>query len=182
MEMPQQVPDSFELVIDSSPKIPTNQELYDFLNQFLKGWTGLSAQKIVGAGDDVPNLPLEKGLMFSKPFNGLLVIRTVSEFEGQLQKAADDDKSQAGQRDVFVEFFILFWHKFVSKFWGLDSRKLPPAVFRKSIPLDWPQRKMDVFLQVFVANYPLGIRFWANLTDEEINRWRNPQREKRIFR
>lgn len=176
MEMPKPATDSsFESTLDSAPvKLPTTPELFGFFNQFLIGWLNLSAQMAVGLGDEVPNLPLEKGLLFSKPINGILVIRTVSEFEDYLKKNAKVD--EAHPRDMFVELFVLFWHKFVSKFWSLDSRKLPPSLFKKSIPLDWPNRKTEASLQVFVGNYPLGIRLWVNLTEEEINHWRGSKK------
>lgn len=173
MEMPKAEPD-FPPEPDSAPvKLPSSTEFHDFFTEFLYAWLKLSSQNIVGIGDEIPNLPMERGLQFSKPFNGILVIRTMPEFEGYLQKAAHIDPS--AHREMFVELFVLFWHKFVSKFWGLDSRKLPPSLFKKSIPLDWPNRKPDALIQVFVGNYPVGVRFWANLTEEEMSHWREPK-------
>ena len=170
MEMPQPAPDSSRESDSSPAKLPSSPEFFNFFNEFLNGWMKLSAQKIVGMGDEVPNLPLERGLLFSKPFNGILVIRTILVFEDYLQKAAHID--QSANREMFVELFILFWHKFVSKFWNLDSRKLPPSMFKKSIPADWPNRKSDAILQVFVGNYPVVVRLWVDLTDDEMNHWR----------
>ncbi len=158
----------------SPVKIPNTQELYDFFQPLLKSWTGLSAQNAIGVDDEVQPLSLERGLMFTQPSTGILVIRTAAEFEALLQKAATGGKPPSIPRDVFVELFILFWHRFVSKFWGLDSRKLPPASFKKSIPRDWPNRRPDASLVVFVENYPLAVRLWAPVTEAEMNHWRNP--------
>lgn len=177
MEMPQPAPKSLsDLDLNPKPaKIPTTPELFAFFNQFLDGWMKLSAQMAVGIGDEIPNLPLERGLLFSKPFNGILVIRTLPEFESHLQKVEYMDSAPSARRDLFMELFILFWHRFVSKFWNLDSRLLPPSLFKKSIPADWPDRKSDALLQVFVANHPLVIRLWTSVTDEEMSHWRSPK-------
>ena len=160
----------------SQPKIPTTPELFEVFNQVLGKWVGMSAQPAVGMEDEVHHLPLEMGLMFSQPLNGILVIRTAADFGSYLQKTVRKGQTTPGLKEVFMELFILFWHQFVARFWNLDSRKLPASLFKQSIPLDWPNRKSDVLLQVFVEDHPLAIRLWAPITEEEMKRWRDPKR------
>ena len=151
-------------------KIPTQIELYDFFNRFMGDWLKVSSQRVDRDEDDIPYLPNERSLLFSQPTSGVLVIRTSEEFGKALKKLAEANDSHS---DLFVEMTVLFWHRFVSKFWGMDSRNLAPALFKKSLPKQWPDRKTDVFLSVFVLNQPIGIRLWTHLTDAEIKRWKN---------
>ena len=160
----------------SQLKIPSTSELLEIFNHLLGKWVGMSAKLAAGMEDEVHHLPLEMGLMFSQPLSGILVIRTTADFGSYLQKTVRKGQAMPGLKEVFMELFILFWHRFVAAFWNLDSRKLPPSLFKQSIPLDWPGRKSDVLLQVFVEDYPLVIRLWAPIVEEEIKHWRDSKR------
>ncbi len=155
----------------ASPKIPTSSELYVFFNQFIMKWLNLPAQRVEGIEDDIQTLPNEHGLMFMHPISGILVIRTSEEFGQGLAKLA---KTREVPHDLFVEMIVLFWHRFVSNFWKLDSRTLPPSIFKKSLPKHWPDRKPDAQLVVFVIQQPVEIRLWVQLTVADIERWKRP--------
>lgn len=160
--------------LPSSPvKIPTQMEMYDFFNQFIGLWLRLPSQRVDRTEDDIPQLPNERGLMFIQPTTGILVIRTSEDFGKALAKLAE---SKDLQSDLFVEMVVLFWHKFVSKFWGMDSRTLAPVLFKKSIPKYWPDRKADAHLATIVLQQPIEIRLWTNLTTEDMDRW-NPSKK-----
>jgi hypothetical protein len=152
-------------------KIPTGQELYDFFNQFMLMWLRLPSQRVDRVESDIPLLPNERGLMFMKPTAGILVIRTSEDFAKGLVKLAGAKETPG---DLFVEMIVLFWHRFVSKFWGLDSRRLPPAVFKKSLPKHWPERKPDSALTVFVLQQAIELRLWVAITEVEMERWKKP--------
>ena len=157
----------------SAIKVPTSQELYDFFNQFIGLWLKLSAQRIANTEDDIPQLPNERGLMFIQPTTGILVIRTSEDFGKALVKLAE---SKDMHSDLFIEMVVLFWHKFVSKFWGMDSRTLTPAIFKRSLPKNWPDRKADVHLATVVLQQPIEIRLWINLTSADMVRWHPPKK------
>jgi hypothetical protein len=156
-----------------SPKIPSTSELYVFFNDFILKWLKLPAQRVDGIEDDIQTLPNEHGLMFLHPISGILVIRTSEEFGQGLAKLA---KTREIPHDLFVEMIVLFWHRFVSNFWGMDSRTLPPAIFKKSVPMHWPDRKPDADLVVFVIQQPVEIRLWVHLTEADRDRWKKPSK------
>jgi len=164
---------AFEEDPSSKLKVPTSHEMYDFFNQFIGLWLRLPSQRVDGTEDDIPMLPNERGLMFTEPVNGILVLRTSEDFGRALAKLAENKDLQT---DLFVEMVVLFWHRFVSKFWGMDSRTLAPAVFRKSLPKHWPDRKADCHLSTIVLQQPIEIRFWTSLTDEDMGRWNVPKK------
>jgi hypothetical protein len=162
--------------VGSEVKIPTNRELYEFFNQFLLMWIRKPSKLVDWVEGGISDLPLERGLMFFQPLSGFLVIRTSQGFEAQLEKLTTDGKSEEAHMELFVEMVILFWHRFVSKFWGLDSRTLPPVLFKKSVPLDWPDREPDTACVVFVDKEPVEIRIWAPISENETARWRKPRK------
>ncbi len=156
----------------SSPlKIPTSLELYDFFNSFLLKWLKLPSQRVDIVDDDIQTLPNEHSLLFMHPMKGILIIRTSDEFGKGLAKLA---KIKDIPHDLFMEMIVLFWHRFVSHFWALDSRNLPAGLLKKSIPKHWPDRKPDSHLVVFVIQQPVEIRLWFNLTETDIERWKKP--------
>ena len=154
-------------------KVPTSQELYDFFNNFIGLWLRLPSQRIGNTEDDIPQLPNERGLMFIQPVTGILVIRTSEDFGKALVKLAETKDLHS---DLFVEMVVLFWHKFVSKFWGLDSRTLPPVLFKRSLPKNWPDRKADVHLATLVLQQPIEIRLWTHLTPQDMDSWNPPKK------
>ncbi len=155
---------------DSHPiRIPTNDELYDFFNAFIYKWLKLPSQKVVSVENDIQALPNEEGLMFSEPAPGILVLRTSKEFATGLAKLAN---LQEAPHDLFLEMIVLFWHRFVANFWKLDSRQLPPILFKKSAPKHWPDRKPDSHLVVFILQQPVEIRLWLHLSEAEKERWK----------
>ena len=155
----------------ASVKIPTSQELYDFFSSFLLKWLKVPAQRVEGIDDDIQVLPNEQGLLFIQPTSGVLVIRTSEDFGKALAKLG---QNKGVTHDLFVEMIVLVWHRFVSHFWQLDSRTLPPALFKKSFPKDWPDRKPDSHLVVLVLQQPVEICLWFYLTGEDMKRWKNP--------
>lgn len=154
-------------------KIPSNRELYDFFNQFLGVWMKLPSQRVDKVEDDIHPLPNERGLMFTEPVKGILVLRTSEDFGKALAKLAGVKGSKS---DLFVEMIVLLWHRFVSKFWGKDSRRLPPALFKRSVPAHWPNRKPDSGLMVLAMQQPIELCLWVNLTEAEMERWKGPKR------
>ncbi len=156
-----------------SVKIPTQIEMYDFFNQFMGLWLRVPSQRVDRTEDDIAHLPNERGLMFIQPTTGILVIRTSEDFGKALAKLAESKDMQA---DLFVEMVVLFWHKFVNKFWGMDSRTLAPVLFKRSLPKYWPDRKADAHLATIVLQQPIEIRLWTNLSPEDMNRWNPPKK------
>jgi hypothetical protein len=157
----------------SSSKIPTSSELYDFFNPFLLKWLKLPSQKVDHSDDDLQTLPNEHSLLFAHPMPGLLVIRTSEEFGQGLAKLA---KIKEIPHDLFMEMIVLFWHRFVSHFWAMDSRTLPAGLLKKSLPKHWPDRKPDSHLVVFVIQQPVEIRLWFHLTSTDIELWKKPSK------
>ena len=158
---------------------PTPEELYDFVNGFLGRWLGLASSRVTGADDDIQTLPNEQGLMFSAPVDGILVLRTSDDFGKGLQRLA---KERHVDHDLFMEMLVVMWHKFVSKFWEMDSRRLPAAFFKRSLPRHWPDRKPDSALLVFVLNQPVEVRLWLHLSEREKERWKTPTAPKADLR
>lgn len=154
-----------------SGKIPTSPELYDFFNSFLLNWLKLPSQKVEVDDDDIQSLPNEQGLLFTHPMTGILVIRTSEDFGKGLAKLA---KIKDIPHDLYMEMIVLFWYRFVSHFWGMDSRKLPAALLKRSLPKLWPDRKPDSHLTVFVIQQPIEIRLWVHLTETDMERWKKP--------
>lgn len=158
---------------DENPiyRVPSSEELYDFFNAFLGRWLGLPSSRAMGFDTDIPDLPNEQGLLFHAPVDGILVLRTSEEFGKGLQRVARD---RHVDHDLFMEMLVVMWHRFVAKFWELDSRRLPAAFFKRSIPMHWPDRKTDASLLVFVLQQPVELRLWLRLTEAEKERWKKP--------
>ncbi len=165
--------DAFNNSSFSSPKTPTSSELYDFFNPFLLKWLKLPSQKVEIVDDDIQTLPNEHSLLFTQPVTGILVIRTSEEFGIGLAKLA---KIKDIPHDLFMEMIVLFWHRFVSHFWAMDSRTFPAGMLKKSLPKHWPDRKPDSHLVVFVIQQPIEIRLWFNLTETDRERWKKPSK------
>jgi hypothetical protein len=156
---------------DSLYSPPSTEDLYVFFNGFLGRWLGLPSTRVTGAENDIQSLPNEHGLMFQAPLEGILVLRTSEEFGKGLQRLAKD---RHVDHDLFTEMLVVMWHRFVLKFWELDSRRLPAAFFKRSLPKHWPDRKPDSALLVFVLQQPVELRLWLRLTEDEKERWKKP--------
>lgn len=157
-------------------KIPTGQELFEFFREFLSKWSGLAAHKVEVDDDGVPPLDLELGLMFNEPLTGILVIRASEKLEKLLEESSSSVKARETKLGFFTEVVILFWNRFVAKFWALDSRKLAQALFKKSIPLDWPTRRPDRAITVFIKEELLEIRLWTSLSQAEMENWKKSRK------
>jgi hypothetical protein len=158
--------------------IPTDDELYQCFFSFLRRWSKLDAQWVGRPLDDTPPLRLERGLLFSDPLRGMLVIRTSMNFDDLLYEIVNRSKNPSDSPDLFIEMVILFWHRFVSDFWKKDTRTLKPVLFKATVPIDWPDRRPDSATLVFVKNIPLEIRLWAPLSQDEILSWKKPPSSK----
>jgi hypothetical protein len=157
-------------------KVPTDQELYDFFKEFLSKWSGLPMKRIDGGEDEVPSLPLELGLMFFEPRTGILVVRASDNLETLLEKSSSHGKARETRLGFFTEVVVLFWNAFVSRFWGMDSRKLKQALFKKSIPLDWPNRKPNATITATIDKELLEIRLWTPLSEGEMENWKRSRK------
>lgn len=149
--------------------VPTPDDLYDFFNSVIYRWLKLPSKKVASVDTDIQALPNEEGFLFSEPSTGILVLRTSEAFGEGLARLA---KTREVPHDLFMEMIVVFWHQFVGKFWQLDSRTLPPLLFKKSVPRHWPDRKPDSQLTVFILEQPVELRLWVDLTAEEMVRWK----------
>ena len=161
---------------DENPKIPTALELFEFFREFLSKWSGLAAHKVDADDDEIPALDLELGLMFTEPLTGILVVRASEKLEKLLEESSSSGKARETKLGFFTEIVILFWNRFVAKFWGMDSWKLAQALFKKSIPLDWPNRKPDRAITVFIKEELLEIRLWTSLSPAEMDNWKKSRK------
>ncbi len=160
------------------PIPPTSIELYNVFNPFLIRWANLSAQYVPMRMEDMAALPLEQSIFFSQPMNGLLVVRSRKDFEKLLAEASPRQKSKNSTHPsgLFLEMSVLFWHFMVMKTWKADTRTLSPAVLKSSVPLDWPDRKPDSACTVFIKDFPIEIRLWAAVSEEEMKSWKKPKK------
>ncbi len=149
--------------------IPSSDDLYDFFNAVIYRWLKLPSKKVASVDTDIQVLPNEEGFLFSEPSKGILVLRTSKEFGEGLARLA---KNKEVPHDLFLQMIVVFWHQFVGKYWQLDSRTLPPLLFKKSVPRHWPDRKPDSHLTVFILEQPVELRLWVDLTEEETARWK----------
>jgi hypothetical protein len=163
-------------IVTENPKVPTSQDLHEIFKEFLLKWTGVAVQQIEISKDEIPNLPLELGLMFFEPRVGILVIRASDTFESLLEKSASGGKTRETKLGFFTEIVVLFWNRLVSKFWGMESRKLKQAMFKKSIPLDWPNRNPDAAIAVFAEKELVEIRFWSPISEGEMENWKKSRK------
>ena len=124
--------------------------------------------------EDMAHLPLEQGIFFFEPVDGIFVIRSTTELEKYLVKLATGKKPGRDfqKQGIFLEMAVLFWHLLVSQVWQLDTRTLKPAMLRVSLPLNWPDRKPDSACTVFIRDFPLEIRLWVKLSPEEVTNWK----------
>ena len=149
--------------------IPSSDDLYDYFNACIYRWLKLPSKKVDSVDTDIQTLPNEEGFLFSEPTKGILVLRTSQAFGEGLARLA---KTKEVPHDLFVEMIVLFWHQFVGKFWKLDSRRLAPLLFKKSIPRHWPDRKPDSHLTVFILDQPVELLMWFHVTEKEETRWK----------
>ncbi len=152
--------------------VPSHKELFEFLKEFLTRRANLPVEPVNWAPEGLADLPLEKSILFSEPFQGLLVIRSNRNFGRFLEEAFHADKDTAAQGDVFIELTVLIWHYFNKQFWKLDSRKITPSIIRSSLPIQWPDRNPRSACMAFVKGCPFEVRLWNKLTETEISRWK----------
>jgi len=154
--------------------IPDGIKIYNVLNQFLIRWANEAPRYVPMSMEDMSSLPVEQGIFFFEPLDGILVIRSTKDFEKFLVKLATGKKAGRDyqKKGIFLEMTVLFWHLLVSQVWRLDTRILKPAMLKASVPLDWPDRKPDSACTVFIKDFPLEIRLWVHLTPQEIHHWK----------
>jgi len=159
------------------PSIPDSVRLFKFFNEFLIRWANQECRYVGMRIEDLSPLPVEQGLLFFEPFEGIFVMRSSRGFEKFLVELIAGKKVKRGNHDkaVFLEMTVLYWHLLVSQEWRLDTRKLRPAILKNSVPLDWPDRDPQTACTIFIKDEPLEIRIWSGVTEEEANHWRkNP--------
>ena len=143
--------------------IPPPLEIHRIFNQLLIRRYNLSAQSLHPLTDEVPNLPEEHSIYFFEPFEGLMVVRSTADFERFLQSASQES---------LLELTVLFYHQLFLGAWKLDTRRLKPALFKRSVPAVWPDRGPDTGCVAFVKEHPVGIRLWAPVSEQEMEGWR----------
>ncbi len=153
-------------------EMPSSKELFEFLKDFLTRRCNLPAEPVNWEPEGLADLPLEKSILFSEPFPGLLAVRSDRRFDDFLEESAHSGKLPPVRRDVFLEMTVLIWHFFIQKFWKLDSRKITPASIQSSVPIQWPDRQPQSACMAFVKSHPFEMRLWNRLTEEEIRRWK----------
>lgn len=144
-------------------KIPSSLDLHRILNQLLIRRINLSAQYFNAPLEDSSPLPVEQSILFSEPLQGLLMVRSTKIFEDLLESTAECS---------FLELTIIFYHQLFREAWGLDTRILKSALYKRSIPLLWPDRKPDASCMMFIQESPLEVRLWAPVSEEMAERWR----------
>ncbi len=161
------------LGISLNPAVPTSLELYNLFNPFLARWTNLCAQYVATPMEDVSHLPLEQAVYFRSPVEGLLVLRSTLALEKHLVELATGESARRDfhAKGLFMEMTVLFWHFLLLKAWQEDSRALPPARLKSSVPRDWPDRKPDSACTLFIKDFPLEIRLWVAASEEELASW-----------
>ncbi|HEY5038652.1 MAG TPA: hypothetical protein VIJ93_06220 [bacterium] len=157
-----------------SQVVPKPFELFETFNLFLIKWANLAAQFVTAPMEDMASLPVEQGLLFYEPYQGFMVVRSTKAYEKYLVELWTGKKStkDSQKHGLFMEMAVLFWHLLVLKLWRLDSRTLKPAILKETVPLDWPDRKPDSICMVFIKEFPLEIRFWAHLSEDEMKGWK----------
>ena len=156
--------------------MPTSVELSDFFNEFINKWAKLNSEYFSWPGESPDYLPLEEGVFFSEPFKGLLVLRSSKDFGAFLEEENTGSQKEEHKRmGLFVELAVLFWHKFAQRFLKVDSRRVTPAILRACVPVNWPDRKPQSACVVFINGFPLEIRLWTDVTEEEIQNWKMPR-------
>ena len=156
-----------------SAGLPDPDRLYELFNHFLISWANLEARFMGPPLEDWPALPLEQGIFFHGPFEGLLVARSTESLEGILQEVSTGKRDTAPppSKRLFVEMTVLYWHNLLMQTWRLDTRNLEPAVLKATLPRQWPDRKPDSGCVLMVREIPLEIRLWAYLSPSEIQSW-----------
>ncbi len=147
--------------------IPSALDLHRIFNQLLIRRANRSAQLFQSPMEDLAPLGAEQSIYFYEPFAGLLVLRTSEDFDRFLQDEA---------LGSLLELTVLFYHQLFKNAWNLDTRKTKPALFKRSIPLDWPDRRFNSGCTLFVKDFPVEIRLWAPVSEPEIEKWRRARR------
>lgn len=153
--------------------LPSSLDLFQSLNQFLLQWADLAPQFVSAKMEDMAPLPKEQSLFFSQPLNALLILRSMPEFEKFLnQKLMGFPQDQRrSPSELFLEMTVLFWHRLLMQFWRVDSRTLPPAILKRSVPVQWPDRKPDSSCTVFIQQFPVEVRLWKIEGEVEGKPW-----------
>lgn len=149
------------------PQVPSNRELYEIFNRFLMDWAGVRSRLVAWIGTLKAPLPDERELMFAQPFLGILIVRTTGDASMFLHRCVTGKK--LGPYDgILEELLVLFWRRFTAEYWNLEAGKAKAALFRRSTPEDWPDRKPDAACKVFIVDQPLELRLWMPVTDDEL--------------
>ncbi len=143
--------------------IPSALDLHRIFNRLLIRRANLAAQLFQSPMEDLAPLGAEQSIYFSEPLAGLLVLRSSENFDSFLQGES---------LGSLLELTVLFHHQLFKEVWRLDTRKTKAALFKRSIPLQWPDRRFNTGCTLFVKDFPLEIRLWAPVTEEEMEKWR----------
>ena len=141
--------------------------MHQVFDRFLNHWAHGSSEYISNPPQDVSALPLEQSICFSDPMAGLLVVRSTEEFGFFLKSKGFGS---------FLEMVVLFYHSLFMQVWHLDMRKLKPALFKASVPWSWPDRDPDVACMALIGKFPVEIRLWTQLTEQEKETWKNTKK------
>lgn len=152
-------------------KVPISQAMFELFGNLMLSWSGLNVRRINPGEYLIPSMSMEIGLMFAEPEAGILVFRSSKNLERLLEKASSTIKPRESRLGYFKEVIVLFWSDFVSKYLGLDSRKIKKPLFKYSTPENWPKRTPNAQLAVLVENELLEIRIWSSLLPGDIENW-----------
>jgi len=143
--------------------MPHEDQLFHLFEESLLHWGKVDCAQLEWRGFEGPaKLLLERRLDFTLPHDGTLVVRCPEDFSSFLSDTVYGKREVAlGREEALQEVMVLFWYRLACKFWKADPGKFRPALFKPSLPLDWPGRQPDVACLLMVQKFPVEVLLWA---------------------
>ena len=112
---------------------------------------------------DIDYLPLERMSYLTGSVNGILVLRSSSEFGAWLKQQRNETPlGRYNEGELFEELLSLFSLYVFHHFWNPEIFQIGPIHPFRSIPADWPGKNPSASCAIAVEGHPVEIRFWLS--------------------
>jgi hypothetical protein len=140
-----------------------DQDLFGVFQEVLEKWAFSSCDSMGTTAEGPVNLPLERMVGFTGPWEGFLVVRAPEGFGRMLWENVAGEgaaPNSIAQVDAFSEFVNLYFGHLLTLFRQRTEGTFDPYLPQASNPSLWPGRRPDAALAILVDDMPVEVRLW----------------------
>lgn len=141
--------------------LPTHFNLCYLFERIIRSWDAVNIHQIGENSKTGFGLLAERSVRLSGTLEGVLNVRTDSEFLDWLQDVRSDHfLGRYPAEEIFDELVSLFCLYLFHDFWNPDDFRIGPIKPIPSGPKDWPLGCPDCSCAMQVEGHPVELRLW----------------------